>query len=53
MLNKFAATVAAYGAVFSRDRINHFFDTLDLLVVRLTLFVILVVGAYTLIRGHL
>jgi hypothetical protein len=35
-----------------RNRINDFFDTLDLLVVRLTLFALLVVGAYTLIKGR-
>jgi hypothetical protein len=36
-----------------RERINTFFDILDLLVVRLTLLILLVLGAYTLIRGHL
>jgi hypothetical protein len=36
-----------------RDRINELFDILDLLVVRLTLLVLLAVGAYTLIKGHL
>ena len=35
-----------------RDRINEFFDLLDLLVVRLTLLILLVVGAYTVIKGH-
>jgi hypothetical protein len=35
-----------------RDRINHLFDILDLLVVRLTLLALLVIGAYTLIAGH-
>jgi hypothetical protein len=33
--------------------INAFFDILELLVVRLTLLILLVLGAYTLIRGHL
>jgi hypothetical protein len=36
-----------------RERINTFFDILDLLVVRLTLLILLALGAYTLIRGHL
>ena len=35
-----------------RERINTFFDILELLVVRLTLLILLVLGAYTLIRGH-
>ena len=35
-----------------RDRINHFFDVLDLLVVRLLLLALLVIGAYTVLRGH-
>jgi hypothetical protein len=35
-----------------RERINNFFDLLELLVVRLTLLILLVLGAYTLIRGH-
>lgn len=35
-----------------RDRINRIFDLLELLVVRLTLLILLIVGAYTLIRGH-
>jgi hypothetical protein len=38
---------------YMRDHINHFLDILDLLVVRLTIFILLAVGAYTLIRGHL
>jgi hypothetical protein len=36
-----------------RERINAFFDILELLVVRLTLLTLLALGAYTLIRGHL
>ena len=36
-----------------RELINTFFDILELLVVRLTLLILLVLGAYTLIRGHL
>jgi hypothetical protein len=35
-----------------RERINGFFDILELLVVRLTLLILLVLGACTLIRGH-
>jgi hypothetical protein len=35
-----------------RERINAFFDILELLVVRLTLLILLVLGAYALIRGH-
>ena len=34
-----------------RELINTFFDILELLVVRLTLLILLVLGAYTLIRG--
>jgi hypothetical protein len=34
-----------------RELINAFFDILELLVVRLTLLILLVLGAYTLIRG--
>lgn len=40
------------GEKLMRDRMNAIFDILDLLVVRLTLLILLVVGAYTLIRGH-
>jgi hypothetical protein len=36
----------------TRDRINEIFDALDLVVVRLTLLALLVIGAYTVIRGH-
>lgn len=36
-----------------RDRINHLFDILELLVVRLTLLALLAVGAWTVVRGHL
>jgi len=36
-----------------RDRINALFDLLDLLVVRILLLILLLIGAYTLIRGHL
>jgi hypothetical protein len=36
-----------------RDRINDSFDLLGLLVVRLTLLALEIIGAYTLIRGHL
>jgi hypothetical protein len=35
-----------------RDRINALFDILDLVVVRILLLILLVIGAYTLIRGH-
>ena len=34
------------------DRINRFFDILDLVVVRLLLLALLLVGAYTVIKGH-
>jgi len=36
-----------------RDRINLVFDILDLLVVRVTLLILLIVGAYALVKGHL
>ena len=35
-----------------RDRINGFFDVLELLVIRLVLFCLLVLGAYIVIRGQ-
>jgi hypothetical protein len=35
-----------------RDRINDFFDILDLIVVRIVLLVLLVIGAYTVVRGY-
>jgi hypothetical protein len=36
-----------------RDRINAFFDLLELIIVRATLLILLALGAYGLIRGHL
>lgn len=33
--------------------VNHVFDVLDLLVVRLTLLALTVLGAYALLKGHL
>lgn len=36
-----------------RDRINTLFDILDLIVVRILLLVLLVIGACTLIHGHI
>ena len=35
-----------------RERVNALFDLLDLVVIRLTLLILLVLGAYSLIRGH-
>jgi hypothetical protein len=37
----------------SFQQLNHVFDLLDLLVVRITLLILLIIGAYTVIRGHL
>ena len=34
-----------------RDKINAVFDVLDLLVIRLLLFILLIVGAWALING--
>jgi hypothetical protein len=36
-----------------RERVNAFFDLLELVIVRLTLLILLILGAYSLIRGHL
>jgi hypothetical protein len=36
-----------------RERINEFFDALDLVVVRLLLLALLLIGAWTVISGHL
>ena len=36
-----------------RDRINTLFDIVDLIVVRILRLVLLVIGAYTLIRRHI
>jgi hypothetical protein len=36
-----------------RDRINNFFDVLELIVVRLTLLALAIIGAYYLIHGHI
>jgi hypothetical protein len=35
-----------------KNRINTLFDVLDLLVIRLTLFLLLALGAYSLLTGH-
>lgn len=35
-----------------RDRINHFFDLLDLVIVRLTLLSLLILGAWSVISQH-
>ena len=35
-----------------RDRINEFFDILDLLVVRLILLALLIIGAYSIMHSH-
>ena len=36
-----------------RQKINQLFDILELLIVRSTLLILLIVGSYTIIRGHL
>jgi hypothetical protein len=41
------------GESHMRDRINAVFDLLELLVVRLALLGLMILGAYTLIKGHL
>ena len=36
-----------------RERLNAVFDLLELVIVRTTLLILLALGAYSLIRGHL